>query len=144
MKTTAFLITSLITNAAAFAPSPQILRTQQSSLQSSKKSFDPLNLADNNVEKMNVDVLPKMATVSAAAFAMHPLAALAEEVDDYEYGAVKAPIGIAVGAGVLAILTALLPVVLQGGEEAFEEMKDRDSDSWGTGSTNALNSRKRR
>lgn len=34
--------------------------------------------------------------------------------------------GLAWGAGVLAILTALLPVVLQGGEEAFEEMKDRD------------------
>ena len=82
MKTTAFLITSLITNAAAFAPSQQILRTQQSSLQSSKKSFDPLNLADN-VEKMNVDVLPKMATVSAAAFAMHPLAALAGEFVQY-------------------------------------------------------------
>ena len=83
MKTTAFLITSLITNAAAFAPSQQILKTQQSSLQSSKKSFDPLNLADNNVEKMNVDVLPKLATVSAATFAMHPLAALAGEFVQY-------------------------------------------------------------
>lgn len=54
-----------------------------------------------------------------------PLIALAEETD-YEYGAVDAPIGLAVGGGILAIATALLPLALKGGEEAFEEMKERD------------------
>lgn len=72
-----------------------------------------------------------------------PFAAMAEEVaDDYEYGAVDAPIGLAWGAGLLAVLTALLPIALQGGEEAFEEMKAKDADSWGSGNSNRLNSRK--
>ena len=69
------------------------------------------------------------AALTVAAINLAPLAALAEE--DYEYGAVDAPIGIAVGGGVLAILTALLPVVMKGGEEAFEEMKDQSADSFG-------------
>jgi hypothetical protein len=69
------------------------------------------------------------AAFTVAAINLAPLVALAEE--DYEYGAVDAPIGIAVGGGVLFILTALLPLVLKGGEEAFEEMKDRDADSFG-------------
>jgi hypothetical protein len=69
------------------------------------------------------------AAFTVAAINLAPLVALAEE--DYEYGAVDAPIGIAVGGGVLAILTALLPVVMKGGEEAFEEMKDQSSDSFG-------------
>jgi hypothetical protein len=51
--------------------------------------------------------------------------------DNYEYGAVDAPIGIAIGGGLLAILTALLPIALKGGEEAFEEIKDRDVDTFG-------------
>jgi hypothetical protein len=69
------------------------------------------------------------AALTVAAINLAPLAALAEE--DYEYGAVDAPIGIAVGGGVLAILTALLPVVMKGGEEAFEEIKDQSADSFG-------------
>jgi hypothetical protein len=44
----------------------------------------------------------------------------------------------------LAILTALLPVALQGGEEAFEEMKERDSGKWGTGDLTSLNKRKKK
>eukprot|EP00560_Eucampia_antarctica_P008801 CAMPEP_0197828538 /NCGR_PEP_ID=MMETSP1437-20131217/5079_1 /TAXON_ID=49252 ORGANISM="Eucampia antarctica, Strain CCMP1452" /NCGR_SAMPLE_ID=MMETSP1437 /ASSEMBLY_ACC=CAM_ASM_001096 /LENGTH=66 /DNA_ID=CAMNT_0043429775 /DNA_START=268 /DNA_END=468 /DNA_ORIENTATION=+ len=64
-----------------------------------------------------------------AAVSTSPLIALAEE--DYEYGAVDAPISIAVGGGILAVLTALLPLFLQGGEEAFEEMKDTDKNTWG-------------
>ena len=81
------------------------------------------------------------ATAAVVAVSTSPLVAIAEEVDEYEYGAVNAPIGLAWGAGVLAILTALLPVVLQGGEEAFEEMKDRDSEYWGT-ANDALKKRK--
>jgi hypothetical protein len=71
-----------------------------------------------------------VAALTVAAINLAPLAALAEE-ENYEYGAVDAPIGIAVGGGVLAILTALLPVVLKGGEEAFEEIKEGSADSFG-------------
>lgn len=46
---------------------------------------------------------------SSTVFA--PLVALAE--DDYEYGAVNAPISIPIVAGILAILTALLPLALR-------------------------------
>jgi len=52
--------------------------------------------------------------------------------------------GLAWGAGVLAILTALLPVVLQGGEEEFEKMKEQDSGTWGKGSADPLNKKRRR
>ena len=62
--------------------------------------------------------------------------------DTYEYGAVDAPIGLAWGVGVLVILSALLPLALQGGEEAFEEMKESESDTWGSGNSNRLNKRK--
>lgn len=85
----------------------------------------------------------QIMTTAAVVVSSSPLVALAEEADDYEYGAVNAPIGIAWAGGVLAVLTALLPLFLQGGEDAFNEMKDRDSDKWGTGQTNALD-RKRR
>mmetsp|Transcript_39934 Transcript_39934/g.93739 ORF Transcript_39934/g.93739 Transcript_39934/m.93739 type:complete len:146 (-) Transcript_39934:269-706(-) len=67
--------------------------------------------------------------------------AIADDAD-YEYGAVDAPIGIAVGGGILAILTALLPVFLKGGEEAFEEMKENDAAGWGTGNSDKLRKRK--
>ncbi|KAL9180773.1 hypothetical protein ACHAXT_011226 [Thalassiosira profunda] len=76
------------------------------------------------------------ATVAAATVATtlvtSPLAALAAE-DDYEYGAVNAPggIGLAAGLGVLAILTAAVPVILAPGEDAFNEMKERDEGKWG-------------
>ena len=62
--------------------------------------------------------------------------------DTYEYGAVDAPIGLAWGVGVLVILSALLPLALQGGEEAFEEMKESESDTWGSGNSNRLNKKK--
>ena len=57
---------------------------------------------------------------------------------------VDAPIGIAVAGGLLAILTAAVPVFLQGGEEAFNEMRDRDAGQWGTGQTEALNKKRRK
>lgn len=83
------------------------------------------------------------AALTVVAINVAPLAALAEE--DYEYGAVDAPIGIAVAGGILAIATAFLPVLLKGGEEAFEEMKERDSDSFGAkNNQDVLNSKKRK
>mmetsp|Transcript_19781 Transcript_19781/g.27151 ORF Transcript_19781/g.27151 Transcript_19781/m.27151 type:complete len:145 (-) Transcript_19781:317-751(-) len=102
-------------------------------------SFDPLNLS---AEDKPISKIAAASATAAAIMASSPLMALAEEADDYEYGAVNAPIGIAVGGGLLAIATALLPIVLKGGEEAFEEMKDRDSDSWGTGNTSRLDKRR--
>lgn len=87
--------------------------------------------------------LTQFMTTAAVVISTSPLVALAEEVDDYEYGAVNAPIGIAWAGGVLAVLTALLPLALRGGEDAFNEMKDRDAGKWGTGSTDALNKRKK-
>lgn len=57
--------------------------------------------------------LTQIVATTAAAVATSPLIALAEEADDYEYGAVNAPIGIAWVGGVFLILTALLPLLLQ-------------------------------
>jgi hypothetical protein len=88
------------------------------------------------------DKVTKFLLTTAAVIATSPLVALAEEVDDYEYGAVNAPIGIAVAGGCLAILTALLPVLMQGGEEAFEEMKEKDAGKWGSGNSDALKRKK--
>mmetsp|Transcript_26663 Transcript_26663/g.43724 ORF Transcript_26663/g.43724 Transcript_26663/m.43724 type:complete len:123 (-) Transcript_26663:287-655(-) len=82
----------------------------------------------------NFEKLTHAATVAAALVLSSPLAALAaEEADGYEYGAVSAPggIGLAVGLGCVAILTAAVPVILAPGEDAFNEMKEKDQDKWG-------------
>ena len=94
--------------------------------------------------KPSIEKIGQFVAATTAAIATSPLIALAEEVDEYEYGAVNAPIGIAWAGGVLVILTALLPLALQGGEEAFEEMKERDAGKWGTGSNDALDRNRRR
>eukprot|EP00640_Fibrocapsa_japonica_P004793 CAMPEP_0113942824 /NCGR_PEP_ID=MMETSP1339-20121228/10244_1 /TAXON_ID=94617 /ORGANISM="Fibrocapsa japonica" /LENGTH=135 /DNA_ID=CAMNT_0000947457 /DNA_START=48 /DNA_END=455 /DNA_ORIENTATION=+ /assembly_acc=CAM_ASM_000762 len=61
-----------------------------------------------------------------------PLAALAEE--EYVYGAVDAPGWLLPAGAVLSILTAAaIPLFLQGGQEAFDEAKDRDSGKWADG-----------
>lgn len=83
--------------------------------------------------------------IAASAFVMSnaPLIVRAVvEDDNYEYGAVDAPIGIAVGGGILAILTALLPIALRSGEEAFEEIKDREQSSFGKKNSDVLNKKK--
>jgi hypothetical protein len=51
------------------------------------------------------------AAAVVASASLVPLVAFAEE-EDYTFGAVDAPIGLAVGLGVVAILTALLPVAM--------------------------------
>jgi len=85
----------------------------------------------------------QLITASALIIANTPTEVLAViEDDDYEYGAVDAPIGIAVGAGVLAILTALLPIALRGGEEAFEEIREREAETFGKNNKDVLKSRK--
>lgn len=86
-------------------------------------------------------------TASSALIAANavPLMAKAAEIvdDNYEYGAVDAPIGIAVAGGILAILTALLPVAMRGGEEAFEEIKDRDQGTFGKKNTDLLKGKRK-
>lgn len=125
------LLTFLLASQVAVAFAPRLAsQTRLTSLQL-EASANPLH------EKM-----AQMLTTTAVVITTSPLMALAEEVDDYEYGAVNAPIGIAVAGGLLAILTALLPVFLQGGEKAFNEMKERDQDKWGTGGKDTLNKRK--
>jgi hypothetical protein len=106
------------------------------------------NTDPNDVGTVHEPMMEKIGqfvTTSAVILASSPLMAFAEELaDDYEYGAVNAPIGIAWAGGVLAILTALLPVALRGGEEAFEEMKERDAGKFGTGDSSALNRKRKR
>ncbi|GMH53847.1 hypothetical protein TL16_g01544 [Triparma laevis f. inornata] len=69
---------------------------------------------------------------------------LAAQADGYEYGAVDAPISIAWGVGVLAILTSLLPLALQGGEEALEDMRENEKYSFGKGKDVLNKGRKKR
>uniref|UniRef100_A0A7S4M8Q1 Uncharacterized protein n=1 Tax=Odontella aurita TaxID=265563 RepID=A0A7S4M8Q1_9STRA len=132
MMKLAVLISALLV-AASSAFVPHASRPQQPSLVRVQASFDPLGLSSSDGEERRAAPAAIAAgaafTASAAALASSPLAALAE--DDYEYGAVDAPIAIPVVGGILAILTALLPVFLKGGEEAFEEMKEQDKDNWG-------------
>lgn len=71
---------------------------------------------------------PPSTKAVAAAIASIPMAALAE---DYEYGAVAAPGWVLPLGAVLAIATALLPLVLRAGDDAQREMAERDSDSFG-------------
>lgn len=114
---------------------------------SNRPVFAPLAAAPVSPQKQPLiqpkNKISQFITTAAVVISTSPLIALAEEVDDYEYGAVNAPIGIAWAGGVLAVLTALLPLALRGGEDAFNEMKERDSGKWGTGSTDALNKRKK-
>ena len=91
-----------------------------------KASASSSSISSNNNLPAQIAAASAFVMVNAA-----PLVAMAVEEENYEYGAVDAPIGLAVGGGILAILTALLPILLRGGEEAFEEMKDRDSDTFG-------------
>eukprot|EP00980_Cylindrotheca_fusiformis_P009148 scaffold1992_cov113-Cylindrotheca_fusiformis.AAC.13 len=103
----------------------------------------PSKVSLNAGSKPIYERVSQFAAATAALIATSPLASLAEEADDYEYGAVDAPIGIAVAGGILAILTAAVPIFMQGGEEAFNEMRDRDSDVWGTGTTDALKKKRK-
>merc|ERR1719273_2753559 len=87
----------------------------------------------------------KVASATAALVAAFPSIAMAvaEAEGDYEYGAVDAPISIAWVGGVFLILTSFLPLAMKGGEEAFEEMKERDSGTFGK-RNNVLDRNRRR
>jgi hypothetical protein len=127
---------------AAFVSGPAVRVSRPAAfvaLEATKPSSEPdvatmMAVTGSSVPRYNNNSnnkLTKLLTTAAVMVATSPLMALAEEVDDYEYGSVDAPIWIAWVAGVAVILTAFLPVALQGGEEAFEEMKKKDEKKWG-------------
>ena len=91
----------------AFAPMPtSVVRTTTTSL-----SAIPQEWKD------------KAAVASAALVTANlPVWASFAVEDDYEYGAVDAPPLVPIVGGILAIGTALLPIALRPGEEAFEEV----------------------
>lgn len=64
------------------------------------------------------------APVTGVAALLAPAAAFAEEAG-YEYGGVSAPSWVLPAGAVLAIATALLPLALQGGEEAANDIFDQ-------------------
>lgn len=106
-----------------------------------------LNLFKNdmNINDECKTMTKKVASATATLVAAFPSIAMAvvEADGDYEYGAVDAPISIAWVGGAFLILTSFLPLALRGGEEAFEEMKERDADSFGK-SNNVLDRNRRR
>mmetsp|Transcript_24541 Transcript_24541/g.67763 ORF Transcript_24541/g.67763 Transcript_24541/m.67763 type:complete len:131 (+) Transcript_24541:161-553(+) len=111
----------------------------------SVSAFAPLQQPSTSTPTSNlVEKMSKFATTAAVVISTSPLIALAEEVDDYEYGAVSAPIGVAWLGGIVAVGTALLPLALSGGEEAFEEMKERDAGKFGTGDSSGLDRKRKR
>ena len=116
-------ILALATSSSAFvAPSP-----------STPTHSSVTQLSATSGKSVTFDKISNAATVAAASVVATPFAAIAADaVDDYEYGAVNAPggLGLAAGLGVLAILTAAIPVLLAPGEDAFNEMKERDADAW--------------
>ena len=70
------------------------------------------------------------ARVAAAAAAALPLVASAAE--EYEYGAVSAPSWILPAGAAVAVLSALLvPLALQGGDDAARELQESSRDSFG-------------
>jgi hypothetical protein len=139
------LVASLVMPwAAAFVMPQHSKRTPLPTRHSAVPNVESRN-ASGTVHNPLMEKMGQFVTTAVVALATSPLMAIAEEAaDDYEYGAVNAPIGIAWAGGVLAILTALLPVALRGGEEAFEEMKERDAGKFGTGDSSSLDRKRKR
>ena len=122
MRSLSFLsiiIISILSSSLAFVPAKSLLRPA-TNLEAAAKS--------NLQEKF---IAASAAVVSASI----PLLAFAEEFDDsgYEYGAVNAPGGLTIAwvGGILAIATAAVPVLMQSGEEAFNEMREESKDTFG-------------
>ena len=115
------------TAASAFTHHQQVRPIAATRLEAAK--FDPLGLAEDDATT-GVNTAAATAAGVFATLAASPLAAVAES-DDYEYGAVDAPIGIAWAAGVFAIITAAVPVLLQSGEKALEQQRIDEKGSFG-------------
>lgn len=80
----------------------------------SSSNHDNDNGAVTNTPIMVVlqDKVAQFATVAAVAMTMSPLMAIAEEAEEYEYGAVNAPIGIAWAAGTSSRSRCLVKIVI--------------------------------
>ena len=93
---------------------------------SSVQAFAPMHTSV--VRTSSLSAIPqewkdKAAVASAALVAANiPVWAAFAVEEDYEYGAVDAPPLVPIVGGILAIATALLPIALRPGEEAFEEV----------------------
>lgn len=97
---------------------------------SSVQAFCPMpSAATARTSTTSVAAIPqewkdKAAVASAALVTANlPVWASFAVEDDYEYGAVDAPPLVPIVGGILAIATALLPIALRPGEEAFEEVR---------------------
>lgn len=118
MKNLVLALTMLVSCAQAFAP-------PASSSSSSTTTRTATTTLSAGVVTVPQEWKDKAAVASAAVVTANlPVWATALAVeDDYEYGAVDAPIAIPIVGGILAIATALLPILLRPGEEAFEEVR---------------------
>lgn len=104
---------SLLVSAQAFVPGQTTLASHTSSL----------SVTTTTTTTIPQEWKDKAAVVSAALVTANiPVWAAMAVEDDYEYGAVDAPPLVPIVGGLLAILTALLPIALKPGEEAFEEV----------------------
>lgn len=82
-------------------------------------------LAPQQNKHIKLSQLSKLAApVTGVVALLAPAAAFAEEAG-YEYGGVSAPSWVLPAGAVLAIATALLPLALQGGEEAANDIFDQ-------------------
>lgn len=128
MRTSLITAALTATAASAFTHHQQVRPVAATRAEAAK--FDPLRLAEGDATPTGVTTAAATAAGVFATLAASPLAAVAES-DDYEYGAVDAPIGIAWAAGVFAILTAAVPVLLQSGEKALEQQRIDEGGSFG-------------
>jgi len=110
------------------------LEALANSLSPSVGFWNPLNIDDgyDNEQTTACYRQPeiKHGRVAMAAFVGYCVQApaVAHAADDYEYGSVEAPGWVLPAGALLAIATALLPLALQGGEEAAQEIFDQDAD----------------
>ena len=103
----------LVSSAQAFAPVQMTTSRITTSSSTSLSAILPQEWKDK-VAVASAAIVTANLPVWATAFAVE---------DDYEYGAVDAPPLVPIIGGVLAIGTALLPIALKPGEEAFEEVR---------------------
>ena len=124
MKSTALLLLAFAAPLTS-AFGPQSRQGARSARIARQAEFDPLELC-TPVDGVKTTAKVAAATTAAlAALAASPLAALAVEEDGYEYGAVSAPGGMTLPiiGGIFAVLTAGVPILLQGGEKALEQQR---------------------
>jgi len=133
----ALIVLILNSFSVGFSPSPPTssrprVGTQLLTAQRRQRQWPHDESADKQ-SPLQTQVASAALVVATAVTVNFPALALAvAEADDYEYGKVDAPPLIPIIGGLAAIATALLPLLLRSGEEAFEEIRERDQDTFGT------------